>query len=100
VTLLAGQLYAGVFNDVGARQRPNLGANQRGRASTSSSADNGGASNRLGTCVWRLRRCLTPMTDRATNTAGIVTNAACGQDAGAPRDVVCLGPRHPVQTAG
>jgi hypothetical protein len=38
-----------VRHDVGARQRPNLGANQRGRASVSSSADHGGASRRLAT---------------------------------------------------
>ena len=35
-------------HDVGARQRPNTGANQRGRASLSSSAGRGGASGRLG----------------------------------------------------
>jgi hypothetical protein len=33
-------------HDVGARQRPNLGANQRGRASVSSSASHGGAPRR------------------------------------------------------
>jgi site-specific recombinase XerD len=53
-------------HDVGARQRPNTGAIQRGRASVSSSAGNGGVSSRLGTCVRRLRRCLTPRTVRAT----------------------------------
>jgi hypothetical protein len=37
-----------VIDDVGARQRPNTGANQRGRASVSSSAGNGGPSDRLG----------------------------------------------------
>jgi hypothetical protein len=36
-----------VHHDVGARQRPNLGANQHGRASLSRSAGNGGASRRL-----------------------------------------------------
>jgi hypothetical protein len=35
-------------DDVGARQRPNTGANQRGRASVSSSAGNCGAPERLG----------------------------------------------------
>ena len=53
-------------HDVGARQRPNTGEIQRGRASVSSSAGNGGVSSRLGTCVRRLRRCLTPRTVRAT----------------------------------
>jgi hypothetical protein len=36
-------------NDVGARQRPNTDANQRGRASVSSSAGNGGSPKRLAT---------------------------------------------------
>ena len=36
-----------VLNDVGARKRPNTDANQRGRASVSSSAGNGGTSKRL-----------------------------------------------------
>lgn len=56
-----------VLNVVGARQRPNAGANQRGRTSVSSSAGNGGASNRLATCIRRSRRRLTPATGRATS---------------------------------
>ena len=40
----------GVLIDVGARQRPNTGANQRARASLSSSAGDGGASIRLAYC--------------------------------------------------
>jgi len=48
-----------VMVDIGARQRPNTGANQRGRASVSNSAGNGGASKRLGTRIRRSRRCLT-----------------------------------------
>lgn len=64
----ADGVVAGVeeMNDVGARQRPSLGANQRGRASMSSSAGNVGPSERLGSCVQRLRRCFTSTTGRAT----------------------------------
>jgi hypothetical protein len=52
--------------EVGARKRPNAGAIQRGRAAMSRSAGNGGAPERLGTCVRRSRRCFTPTHGRAT----------------------------------